>query len=86
VQVLDADVLVLGHAAVAAVEDVGQVLLAQRFERARHRPLVVGDYGVAVRDLVAGVHQRVQRQRVILRRRHLLLDERAEHPHLHVVQ
>src|SRR3712207_8101392 len=53
-------VLVLGDAAVGAVEDVDEVLRAQRVDGVGHRPLVVGDDGVAVRNLVARGDQRVQ--------------------------
>ena len=79
-------VLVLRHAALAPVEDVDEVLPPQRVYRLLDRPLVIVNRGVAVRDLVARVHQRVQRQRVVVGRRQLLLDERADDAHLHLVQ
>jgi hypothetical protein len=79
-------VLVLRHAAARAVEDVGEVLLAQRFDGQLDRRLVVGDDGVAVVLLVAGGRQRVQGERVVLGRRDLLLDERPEHARLFLVK
>jgi hypothetical protein len=47
-------------------------------ERRFDRALVVLDDGVAVRRLVAREPQRVQRERILVRRRPLLLDQAAE--------
>ena len=44
--------------------------------------LLVDDHRVAVRRLVAGRSQRVQRQRIDVRRRSLLLDHAAQNPNL----
>jgi hypothetical protein len=79
-------VLVLGDAAVRAVEDVDEILRAQALDRVGHLALAVLHDGVAVGNLVARMHQRVHRQRVVVRRRHLLLDERADDTHLRLGQ
>jgi hypothetical protein len=57
-------------------------LAVKPLERLPDRRLVVGDHRVAVRGLVAGEAERVQRQRVDIGRRSLLLDQAAENPDL----
>ena len=54
----------------------------QARQRGPDRRLVVLDHGVAVGRLVARQPQRVQRQRVDVGRRPLLLDQTTEHPQL----
>ena len=58
----------------------------QPVERVPDRRLVVVHDRVPVRRLVAGRPQRVQRQRVRVRRRPLLLDQAPQHPHLDGVE
>ena len=59
---------------------------AEPVQRVADRRLVVGDDGVAVRRLVARCAQRVEAQRIDVRRRALLLDQAPEHPDLDGIQ
>ena len=73
---------VLDGAAALARGEPRPLLAPEPLQRVADRLLVVVDDGVAVRRLVAGEAQRVQRQRVGVGRRPLLLDQAAEHPDL----
>ena len=76
---------VFRHTPLGRRDHAHQLLLAQTLKRVRDCLLVVSDYGVAVGNLIAGVDERVQSQRIVFRRRQLLLDERAEYAHFNVV-
>ena len=73
---------VLGGAAAGAARESRPALTVEPLEPLPDRRLVVGDHRVAVRGLVAGEPERVQRQRVDIGRRSLLLDQAAEDPDL----
>ena len=73
---------VLDAAAALPRREPRPLLPPEALQRLADRLLVVVDDGVAVRRLVAGEPQRVQRQRVGVGRRSLLLDQAAEHPDL----
>ncbi len=68
-------VLVLRHAAVAAVENVREILLAQALDRIGDVVLGIRRDRVAVVLLVARECQRVERQGIVLGRGHLFLDQ-----------
>src|SRR6266480_5964856 len=63
-----------------------QRLPLQRIQRFPHRRLIQVHYRVAIRLLVAGIDQRVQRKRVVFRRGGFLLDERSQYPAFHFIQ
>ena len=73
---------VLHRAAALARREPRPLLAPEPLQRVADRLLVVVDDGVAVRRLVAGEAERVERQRVGVGRRSLLLDQAAEHPDL----
>ena len=79
-------VRMLGHPHIVAAQARRQSLGTQSGQRRLYRILVVRDHRLAVGFLVASVHQRVQRERVILGRRDLFFHEGAQHPRLNVVQ
>src|SRR5262249_24974933 len=68
------EVPVLDGAAPRAAREAGPPTPRQALETAANRRLVVGDDGVAIRRLVTRRAKRVQRQRIDVRRRALLLD------------
>ena len=72
------DVFVFRHAAGAAVKDVSQVLVAQTEQRAIDLAFSVSADRTAIVFLVARRRQRIQRERIILRCRDLLFDQRTE--------
>src|SRR5271166_1830786 len=57
-----------------------QELLVQRAQSRTHSIFVEMHEWVAVGFLIAGVNQRIERQRIIFRRGDLFFDQRAEHP------
>ena len=73
---------VLDRAAPLTRREPRPFLAPEPLERIADHLLVVVDDGVAVRRLVAGEAQRVERQRIGVGRRPLLLDQAAEHPDL----
>ena len=77
-------VLVLRHAAGAAVEDVREVLLAQTLERVSDLVFGVRRDGVAVVLLIAGKRERVESQWIVLGCGHLFLDQRPQDARLDV--
>ena len=79
---LGQEVTVLAGAAAGAAGETGPPSLRQAPQRLHHRRLVVGGNGVAIGRLVAGQPQRVEGERVGVRRRPLLLDQTADHPDL----
>ena len=64
--------------AAAAVHSC-ETLLAHEQHRVHHGPLAVVGHRFAVRLLVARIDERVRRERVLVRRCRLLLDQAAEH-------
>src|SRR5215471_4606239 len=70
-------VLVLRHSAVRRADGSDERLHLQRMQRLAHSGLIEIHNWLAIRLLIAGVDQRVQRKRIVLRRGHFLLDERA---------
>ena len=82
---LGQQVAVLGHAA-AFPRNHRQLVEAHPVQRPHHILLGQGHDRVAVRFLVAGGRQGIQRQRVVLRCRHLFFDQAAEDTRLHLVQ
>ncbi len=76
------ELAVLDAAAALTRREPRPLLAPEALQRLADRLLVVVDDGLAVRRLVAGEPQRVQRQRVGVGRRSLLLDQAAEHPDL----
>jgi hypothetical protein len=79
---LGQDVFVLRGPVGRAVDHPGEPAGAQRVERHLDLPVAVGDDGVAAGRLVARGAQRVERHRVRVGDRRLLLDEAPEHPDL----
>ena len=73
------EVAVLRRAAAAAARVADPAPAAEPLQRGAQRRLVVVDDRIAVRRLVAGESQRVERQRVLVGRRALLLQQAAEH-------
>ena len=73
---------VLGRAAAGAAGQAHQAAPLQPMQRVADRRVVVLDDRLAVGRLVAGQAQRVQRQRVDVRGRALLLQQAAEHAQL----
>src|SRR6185295_6079520 len=71
---------VADDAAGVALDDGDEPREPHLIERALDDELLHLGHGVAVVLLIAGQHERVERQRVLLRRRPALLDERAEDP------
>ena len=69
-----------------ARDPYGQSLVAQQRQRLLHDIFVVVHHRFAARFLIAGVHQRVERQRVIFRSRDFFFQQRAQHPNLDRVQ
>jgi hypothetical protein len=72
-------VLVLRHPAAESRLFEHQLAAHQAVHQRLHLALVELEHRVAVALLVAGVGQRVERQRVLVRRGDLLLDEAADH-------
>src|SRR5438270_10592145 len=66
------------------MHDPSDALILEAQHRRLHRPFVVGDDGEAVRRLVTRGDQGVDGERVLLRRRQLLLDQGPDHPQLFV--
>ena len=73
------EMAVLRRAAAAAARVADPAPAAELLQRGAQRRLVVVDDRIAVRRLVAGQSQRVERQRVLIGRRALLLQQAAEH-------
>ena len=72
------DVFVFRDAAGAAIEDISKILFAQAVEGLFDFGLAEHGDRIPIVLLVTGQGQRVERQRIILRRRDLLFDQRAE--------
>ena len=72
----------LGRAAARPARKPRPALFGEPVQRSANRRLVVLDDGIAVGRLVAGEPERVQRQRIGLGRRPLLLDQAPEHAQL----
>ena len=64
----------------------GEPQLLQSAECIAHRSLVQRHHRVAIVLLIAGIHQRVQRQRIVIRRRDVFFDQRAQYARLDVIQ
>jgi hypothetical protein len=79
-------VLELSNPAIRAARRPSQPVRLQSIQRVPHLRLIQVHYRLAIRLLVASVHQRIQRQRIILRRRNIFLHQRAQHPRLHRTQ
>ena len=77
------EMAVLDRAARRTARESHPAAVGQLRQRGADRRLVVLDDRLAVRRLVAGEPQRVQRQGICVGRRPPLLDEAAEHPDLH---
>src|SRR5262249_26339281 len=69
--------LVLGYARIAA-RGARQELIRERAQGGANRSFVEIHHRLAIRFLVAGVHQSVERQRIVFRRGDFLLDEGTE--------
>ena len=72
------DVFELWHTAGAAVKDVCEVFLAQTIQRLLNFLFRKRGNRIAIILLIAGQCQRIECQRIILRRRDLFLDQRPE--------
>jgi len=72
------DVLEFRHATRAAMKDISQVLIAQAVQRLLDFRFGERHYRIAIVLLIARRCQRIQRQRIIFRRRDLLFDERTK--------
>jgi hypothetical protein len=77
---------VLDRAARRPAREAHPASRGQALERVADRGLVVVDHGLAVRGLVAGEPERVQRQWIRIRSRPLLLDQAAEDSELDCVR
>ena len=86
VQRLREEMPILDRPAARTAREAHELALAEPLDRGTDRRLVVGDDWIAVRRLVAGRPQRVQRERVGIRRRPLLLDHAAEDADLGGIQ
>src|SRR5947199_9613655 len=74
------------HAAGAAVENVSEVLFTQTVERLFNLAFSKCGNRTTIVLLIARQRQRIQGQRIILRRRDLLFDQRAKDANLDVGQ
>ena len=72
-------VLVLGHASIRAARPARQMQILQPVQSLAHRFFVQVRHRLAVRALVAGIDQRVQRERIVVRRRDFLFNQSAQH-------
>jgi hypothetical protein len=77
---------VLRDAAARTARQPDPAAAGEPLERGADRRFVVVDDGIPIRRLVAGQPERIQRERVLVGRRPLLLDERPEHPDFGGVQ
>ena len=68
------------RAAVRGQHEADESLVLELIEGGQHRRLVVADDRLPVRGLVAGGHEGVDGERVLLGRREGLLHQRAQHP------
>jgi hypothetical protein len=78
-QAILGEVAVLGDAGGMAARQPRQAVLAQPLRRRKDGVLVIAGHRITVGRLVAGETQRVDRQRILVRRRPALLDQAAEH-------
>src|ERR1700686_2721410 len=76
VELVDA-VLILGDARIAA-RGTGQSLAGERTKSVAYGVLAKGQHRFAIRFLVAGVQERIQRERVVFGRGNFLFNQRAE--------
>lgn len=72
------DVLVFGHAAGAAMEDVREILFAQAVERAINFYLSQRHHRMAIVFLITRRRQRIEREGIVFRRRDLFFNQRTE--------
>jgi len=77
---------VLRDAGARRMHHVNEVLDLQGVERLHYVALGKAHHRIAIALLVARVHERVDRDRIILRRRPLLLDQAAEDPRFNRVE
>ena len=73
-------VLVFRHTARAAIKHVREVFLSQTLERVRNLVFSVRSYRMPVVLLITRECQSIERERIVFRRSHLLLDQRPQHP------
>jgi len=71
-------VLVLGDAAAEAAVLADQVALDEQVDRLLHGRVIELQHRVAIALLVAGVHQRVERERILLGRGDFLFDQAGD--------
>ena len=70
---------VFGDAAVRSVRGTGEAFVLERAERGADGVLVERHDGFAIRFLITGVYERVERKRIVFRRGDFFFDERAEY-------
>ena len=73
---------VLERTAAGSAREPDPAAVRQPLERRPYLRLLVDDDGITVRHLVAREPERVERERVDIRRRALLLDQAAQNPDL----
>ena len=78
--------LVFGDAAVGTTRRSGQILVVQVVERLTHRRFVERHDRVAIVFLVAGVDQRVQGERIVIRRGDIFFCQGAKNSGFDAVQ
>ena len=71
-------VLVFGNAAIGATGGAGETFFLQRGECVADGIFIESHHRVAIIFLIAGIHQRVQRQRIVIGSGDVFFDERAE--------
>ena len=69
---------VLCDAAISAARWTRQALFLERAKRFADRIFVERHYRIAIVFLIAGIHQRIERERVVVGGGDVLLDERTE--------
>src|SRR5579872_924697 len=70
---------ILGHAAVRSTRRPGQPFFLQCPERLRDGILIKAHHRLAIIFLVARVHQRIERERIIIRRSYIFFYQRPQH-------
>jgi hypothetical protein len=78
--------LVFGDATVRGADGADKGLLAQRMQRLSDSGFVEIHGGFAIRFLVAGIDESVQRERVVFRSGDLFFDESAQDAALNFIQ
>ena len=77
---------ILWHPVFPSGQHERKLLLAQTLDRTGHRRLVIAHDRTAVRFLIAGVDEGIERKRIILGRGHVLFDQRTENADFNITQ